>query len=88
MTQDTPLRKEVIEWAGYKYLPERDIWWRDAGHVLLKEYPEGIWHALLIAEAGQESPVICQVETISRLILLCLAIDGDALPLQFQIKKA
>lgn len=82
---NTPLRQDVVGWAGFKYLPERDIWWRGQGHVLLKEYPDGKWYALLIAEVGKEPPFICEVQTIGRLILLCLAIDGDALPLQFQI---
>jgi hypothetical protein len=83
----TPLRKELVEWCGYHYRKEHNIWWRDRGHVLLREYEEGFWAAHLIWQDPLNAPFLCHIESLGRLILLCLAIDGDAYPIEFKIPK-
>lgn len=93
ITNPTPLREELVRWCGYTFDKDRNIWYRDNSKVLLRYWPPtgnetpGWWQGLLWAEQGQENQALCEVDSQGRLILLCLALDGDAYPLIINFPK-
>jgi hypothetical protein len=85
--QQTPLRKDLVRWCGYKYDKEKDFYWREGSTVLLRVYTTGEWIAYLAAQPGKENPFLCTISGLGQLTLLCLAIDGDDQPLIIKIPK-
>lgn len=84
MSFNTPLRDELIQWAGFKWSEDNQYWYRE-GCRLCVRFVVSEWHAVLLSQKGQEAPYVCKIESLARLITLCLAIDGDDQPLQLQI---
>lgn len=83
MDRLTPLRKELIEWAGYKYLHDKNIWNREHSVVNLRHYPEDDkWYAY----HGPDH-FLCQVTSLGHLTQLIIAIEGDVWPIIFNFPK-
>ena len=84
----TPLREELIKWAGYKFNKKIDMWVKNNSKILLKKFENEKWHAYLIAEVGKEKPYLCEILNLQHLILLSLVLDGDIFPLFFNKRKS
>lgn len=79
----TPLRKELVKWCGYRYLPKQDIWYRKNSLVNLKYYSEeDKWYAY----HGPDHH-LCQVLGLAHLTQIILAIEGDTWPLIIKFPK-
>ena len=88
MSLNTPLRIELIEWCGYRYLPNKNLYYREHSVINIRLYPaEGNEkHDRWYAYHGHNH-YLCQIESLAQLTNLILAIEGDGWPLSFDYKK-